>query len=80
MVVELTRSQIHLLAPEVFDSESDPSELDRIELFDFVVKLSFWVLEGAHDEPETVDRLFLGVCVSVLDVKALYVPQGEERV
>ena len=41
--------QVHLLAPEVFNSESDSTKLDCIELLDLVVKLAFWVLKGSDD-------------------------------
>lgn len=41
--------QIHLLASEVFNSESDSTKLNRIELLDLVVKLAFWVLQGSND-------------------------------
>ena len=71
LVVELARRQVHLLAPEVFDTEAHSSQLNSVEFLDLVVKFALRVLQRTHNKPKSVDGLFLGVRVPVLDVKAL---------
>ena len=45
LVVQLLLRHLHVVAPEIFDSESDSSELDGVELLDLVVVLAGLVLE-----------------------------------
>ena len=55
LVVELARRQVHLLAPEVFDTEAHSSQLNSVEFLDLVVKFALGVLQGADHEPQSVN-------------------------
>lgn len=48
-----------MIAPEIFDSEPDSSELDGIKFFNLVVILSSLVLERSSHQPKSVNGLFL---------------------
>ena len=60
-----------MLASEVFDSEAYSTKFNGIKLLNLVVKFALRVLQRTHNKPKSVDGLFLGVRVPVLDVKAL---------
>ena len=54
LVVQLFLRHLHVVAPEIFDSESDSSELDGVELLDLVVILPRLVLERPRNQPKSI--------------------------
>ena len=46
---------MHLLAAEVLNSEPYATQLDSVELVDFVVELALRVLQRPHHEPQPVN-------------------------
>jgi hypothetical protein len=43
LLEKLSRRQVHLLASKVLHTEADPTQLNRIELLDLIIKLSVGV-------------------------------------
>ena len=59
------------LAAEVLHAESDPTQLDRVKLLDFVIELALRIFEAADDQPQSVYRFFVQTGVTVVHVKSL---------
>ena len=58
LLVKLVFRHVDVVASEILHSESDSSQLDGVELFNFVVVFAVLVLQGSGNEPESINRFF----------------------
>ena len=59
LLVEFLRTHVQTVTPEVLNSEPDSSELDGIELLNFVVILAILIFQASSNKPQSVDGLLL---------------------